>query len=92
MTDRLRHDKRDHVLRLRLRRDVHLRPGLPGGPNVHTMSRTESAACRSPLWRSLTRRIVVPWAVPHQMLSGRALEIGGGSGGAMAERLLGMDP
>lgn len=91
MTDRRRHDDKDHVLRLRLRRDVHFRPGLPGSLNVPTMSRTESAACRSPLWRSLTRRIVVHWAVQHQMLSSRALEIGGGSR-AMAERLLEMDP
>jgi ubiquinone/menaquinone biosynthesis C-methylase UbiE len=51
------------------------------------MSRFESAFCRGAGWRAFASRIVLPWALQGEQLSGDVLEIGGGSG-AMAARLL----
>ncbi|MBO0842028.1 MAG: methyltransferase domain-containing protein [Nocardioides sp.] len=48
------------------------------------MSRIEGTFCRSAPWRELARRVVLPWALAGEELSGDVLEIGGGSG-AMAE-------
>jgi SAM-dependent methyltransferase len=51
------------------------------------MSAVEATFCRSAPWRGLTRRIVLPWAAPPGLVTGRVLEIGGGSG-AMAAGLM----
>lgn len=50
-----------------------------------TMSRIESAFCRSAPWRVFTRRTVVPWALQGLRPTGRVLEIGAGSGAMAAE-------
>jgi SAM-dependent methyltransferase len=55
------------------------------------MSRFESAFCRGAGWRAFASRIVLPWALQGEQLSGDVLEIGGGSG-AMAARLLATRP
>lgn len=47
------------------------------------MSAIEGAFCRSALWESLAKRVVLPWVLDGYPLSGEVLEIGGGSG-AMA--------
>lgn len=47
------------------------------------MSVAESTFCRSAPWRAFARRVVTPWALAGQELSGDVLEIGAGSG-AMA--------
>lgn len=51
------------------------------------MSRIEQAFCRSIAWRRFTERVVVPWALEGQTLTGDVLELGSGSG-AMAADLL----
>ncbi|MFA5882931.1 MAG: methyltransferase domain-containing protein [Acidimicrobiia bacterium] len=51
------------------------------------MSRIEQAFCRSVLWRTLSRRLVVPWIIQDHALYGEVLELGTGSG-AMAKELL----
>lgn len=55
------------------------------------MSSIEAAFCRSAPWRSLAKRVVLPWALGDTALRGDVLEAGGGSG-AMAEALLEADP
>lgn len=55
------------------------------------MSRFEAAFCRGRGWRVFAGRIVLPWALQGERLSGEVLEIGGGSG-AMAARLLAATP
>jgi ubiquinone/menaquinone biosynthesis C-methylase UbiE len=54
---------------------------------VPEMSQFEQRFCRSAPWRWFARRIVVPWALQRDQLSGDVLEIGSGSG-AMAAELL----
>lgn len=56
-----------------------------------TMSRLESAFCRSAGWRAFARRIVLPWALQGEQVDGEVLEIGGGSGD-MAARLMAARP
>jgi len=56
-----------------------------------TMSRVESAFCRSAPWRQFTRRLVLPWVLQGVRPSGHALEIGAGSG-AMAAEILSANP
>ena len=56
-----------------------------------TMSRLQSAFCRSASWRAFARRIVLPWALQGFRPRGDVLEIGAGSG-AMAAELLAMYP
>nr|VTP04316.1 Demethylrebeccamycin-D-glucose O-methyltransferase [Mycobacterium riyadhense] len=56
-----------------------------------TMSRIESAFCRSAPWRVFTRRTVVPWALQGLKPTGKVLEIGAGSG-AMAAEILSIYP
>jgi ubiquinone/menaquinone biosynthesis C-methylase UbiE len=51
------------------------------------MSRFDQRFCQSAPWRWFTRRLVVPWALQGEQLSGDVLEIGSGSG-AMAAELL----
>ena len=51
-----------------------------------TMSKVESAFCRSVPWRLLAGRVILPWALQGRPLTGDVLEIGGGSG-AMAAQL-----
>jgi len=58
---------------------------------VPTMSRFQSAFCRSAPWRSFARRVVLPWALQGFRPRGDVLEIGAGSG-AMAAELLAMYP
>jgi ubiquinone/menaquinone biosynthesis C-methylase UbiE len=58
---------------------------------VATMSRFQSAFCRSAPWRTFARRIVLPWALQGFRPRGDVLEIGAGSG-AMAAELLAMCP
>lgn len=55
------------------------------------MSRLEAAWCRSAPWRTLARRVVLPWALQGHRPSGHVLEIGAGSG-AMAAELLALHP
>lgn len=52
-----------------------------------SMSRLQSALCRSWLWRGVSRNVVLPWALHGFEPHGDVLEIGGGSG-AMAAELL----
>jgi SAM-dependent methyltransferase len=47
----------------------------------------ERVFCRTAAWGVFARRVVLPWAVRGQTLSGEVLELGGG-GGAMAAGLL----
>jgi ubiquinone/menaquinone biosynthesis C-methylase UbiE len=56
-----------------------------------TMSRFEAAFCRSAPWRSVARRVVLPWALQGARPVGDVLEIGAGSG-AMAAELLATHP
>jgi ubiquinone/menaquinone biosynthesis C-methylase UbiE len=56
-----------------------------------TMSRFEAAFCRSAPWRSVARRVVLPWALQGAHPVGDVLEIGAGSG-AMAAELLATHP
>ncbi|MBX9983558.1 MULTISPECIES: class I SAM-dependent methyltransferase [Mycobacterium] len=56
-----------------------------------TMSRIESAFCRSAPWRVFARRIVVPWALQGLKPTGNVLEIGAGSGD-MAAQILSIYP
>jgi ubiquinone/menaquinone biosynthesis C-methylase UbiE len=58
---------------------------------VPTMSRLQSAFCRSAPWRTFARRVVLPWALQGFRPQGDVLEIGAGSG-AMAAELLAMYP
>jgi ubiquinone/menaquinone biosynthesis C-methylase UbiE len=51
------------------------------------MSMFERAVCRSRPWRAFTSNLLLPWALQGVRPSGRALEIGAGSG-AMAAQLL----
>ena len=51
-----------------------------------SMSAVERGFCRSAPWSSITRRVVLPWALPGVNLSGDVLEMGGGSG-VMAEAM-----
>jgi SAM-dependent methyltransferase len=51
------------------------------------MSQVEALVCRSAPWRLFATRIVLPWAIGTEPLSGDALEVGAGSG-AMASALL----
>ncbi len=51
------------------------------------MSSAEAILCRSAPWRAFAGRVVLPWMLSGMPISGRVLEIGGGSG-AMAEVLL----
>ena len=44
------------------------------------MSAIERAFCRSAPWRSLTRRVVIPWALDGITLTGEVLELGCGAG------------
>ena len=55
------------------------------------MSRFEAAICRSAPWRSVTGRVVLPWALQGFEPAGRVLEIGAGSG-AMADQVLQRHP
>lgn len=56
-----------------------------------TMSRFQSALCRSAPWQSFARRIVLPWALQGFQPRGEVLELGAGSG-AMAAELMTMYP
>ena len=56
-----------------------------------TMSRLQSAFCRSAPWRTFARRVILPWALHGFRPQGDVLEIGAGSG-AMAAELLAMYP
>ena len=56
-----------------------------------TMSRFQSAFCRSAPWRGFARRVVLPWALQGFRPGGDVLEIGAGSG-AMAAEVLAMYP
>lgn len=56
-----------------------------------TMSRFQSAFCRSAPWRGFARRVVLPWALQGVRPEGHVLEIGAGSG-AMAAELLAAHP
>jgi hypothetical protein len=56
---------------------------------VPSMSRFQSAFCRSAPWRTFARRAVLPWALQGFRPQGDVLEIGAGSG-AMAAELLAM--
>jgi SAM-dependent methyltransferase len=58
---------------------------------VPVMSRAEAVLCRSAPWRLFARRVVLPWALSGHRLTGRVLEIGGGSG-AMADTVLRTHP
>jgi len=58
---------------------------------MSVMSNVEAAFCRSAPWRGFARRVVLPWALGDETLSGSVLEIGGGSG-AMAEANLARHP
>jgi SAM-dependent methyltransferase len=51
------------------------------------MSNLESAFCRSAPWRLFAGRVILPWALQRNRLTGEVLEIGGGSG-AMAAQLV----
>jgi SAM-dependent methyltransferase len=58
---------------------------------VPVMSAVEVAFCRSAPWRVLARRVVLPWALGGEELTGDVLEIGGGSG-AMADGIAQLFP
>jgi ubiquinone/menaquinone biosynthesis C-methylase UbiE len=51
------------------------------------MTSFEQGFCRSGPWRCFAQRVVLPWALQGEQLSGDVLEIGSGSG-AMAAELL----
>lgn len=51
------------------------------------MSRFQSAFCRSAPWRTVARRVVLPWALQGVRPEGNVLEIGAGSGALAAELL-----
>ena len=51
------------------------------------MSALEQAWCRSLPWRTFTRRVVFPWALPKGALGGDVLELGSGSGANAVELL-----
>lgn len=51
------------------------------------MSAIESALCRSAPWNLFARRVILPWVLNGQALTGDVLEIGAGSG-AMAEGIV----
>ena len=55
------------------------------------MSRAEAVLCRSAPWRLFAQRAVLPWVLQDVPMSGRVLELGGGSG-AMAQTLLRTQP
>lgn len=44
------------------------------------MSRVEAVFCRSAPWRAFTARVVMPWVLHGQDLTGDVLEIGSGAG------------
>ena len=52
-----------------------------------SMSQVESLLCRSAPWRTFATRVVLPWAIGEEQLTGSAIEVGSGSG-AMAGALL----
>lgn len=54
---------------------------------VATMSRLQSALCRSAPWRGFARRVVLPWGLQGFEPRGEVLEIGAGSGAMAAEVL-----
>lgn len=56
-----------------------------------TMSSMESLFCRSRGWNRYATRRVLPWALADAPTTGRALELGSGSG-AMVERMLDQAP
>lgn len=51
------------------------------------MSTVERWACTNGAWRSLTRRIILPWVVDGQDLAGEVLELGAGAGANAAALL-----
>lgn len=51
------------------------------------MSRVEALLLRSAPWRVFATKVVLPWALGEEQLSGSALEVGSGSG-AMAGAIL----
>jgi SAM-dependent methyltransferase len=59
-----------------------------GSVAMPTMSRVQSAFCRSGPWRAIAGKGVLPWSLQGFEPHGDALEIGAGSG-AMAAELLG---
>src|SRR5258708_4731660 len=44
------------------------------------MANSEAMFCRSAAWRWIARRMVLPWVLGDTSVTGRVLEIGGGSG------------
>jgi ubiquinone/menaquinone biosynthesis C-methylase UbiE len=54
---------------------------------VPEMTSLEQGFCRSAPWRWLARRVVLPWALQGEHLSGDILEIGSGSGAMAADVL-----
>ena len=44
------------------------------------MSKVEAAFCRSAPWRGFTARVVTPWVLSGQDLTGDVLEVGAGAG------------
>src|SRR4051794_21032436 len=55
------------------------------------MTRFQSTFCRSAPWRTVARRVVLPWALQGSRPQGDVLEIGAGSG-AMAAELVAVHP
>lgn len=51
------------------------------------MSAGEVLACRNPLWRAFTSRVVVPWVFAGCSLEGKVLELGSGAGANAAALL-----
>lgn len=51
------------------------------------MSNLEAAFCRSAPWRLAARKVVLPWTLMKEDLSGSVLELGSGSGAMAAEIL-----
>ena len=51
------------------------------------MSAGEVLACRNPLWRAFTGRVVIPWVFAEQSLDGEVLELGTGAGANAAALL-----
>ena len=51
------------------------------------MSAGEVLACRNPLWRTVTGRVVVPWVFAGHRLEGQILELGTGAGANAAALL-----
>jgi SAM-dependent methyltransferase len=51
------------------------------------MSAGEVLACRNPVWRAITGRVVIPWVFAGQSLDGEVLELGTGAGANAAALL-----